>query len=138
MLERTLGKSKLEVSALGMGCWAIGGPWIWDQPRRDPYPAGWGDTDDEESIRAIHAALDAGINLIDTAPAYGESEQRLGFFIEAHRNHIVLCTKCGEQYQDGRSAYDFSAADEFHDEQRCALGLLVEGTNEVMTERVLP
>ena len=43
MLKRTLGKSKLEVSALGMGCWAIGGPWTWDQPGGQPFPAGWGE-----------------------------------------------------------------------------------------------
>ena len=53
MLTRTLGKSKLEVSALGMGCWAIGGPWTWDQPGQTPYPVGWGNTDDAESIRAL-------------------------------------------------------------------------------------
>jgi aryl-alcohol dehydrogenase-like predicted oxidoreductase len=51
-----------------------------------------------------------GVNLVDTAPAYGESEQRLGSFMNAHRDHIVLCTKCGEQYEGGRSLYDFSAS----------------------------
>ena len=80
MLKRVLGKSKMEVSALGMGCWAIGGPWTWDQPGREPYPAGWGTTDDEESIRAIHAALEAGVNFFDTAANYGagHSEVVLG------------------------------------------------------------
>jgi len=53
---------ELEVSAVGMGCWAIGGSWTWAQPGENPYPAGWGKTDDKESIRAIHAGLDAGIN----------------------------------------------------------------------------
>ncbi|HEY5729554.1 MAG TPA: aldo/keto reductase [Anaerolineales bacterium] len=97
MLKRTLGKSKLEVSALGMGCWAIGGPWTWDQPGREPYPAGWGDTDDEESIRAVHAALDMGVNFFDTAANYGagHSEVVLGRALKGRRNKVVIATKFG-------------------------------------------
>ena len=80
MLTRKLGKAGIEVSALGMGCWAIGGPWTWHNPGQDPWPAGWGQIDDQESIRAIHAALDAGVNLFDTAANYGagHSEVVLG------------------------------------------------------------
>ena len=97
MLKRILGKSKLEVSALGMGCWAIGGPWIWAQPGRDPYPAGWGNTDDDESIRAIHAALDLGVNFFDTAANYGagHSEVILGRALKGRRDDIVIATKFG-------------------------------------------
>jgi aryl-alcohol dehydrogenase-like predicted oxidoreductase len=97
MLKRTLGKSKLEVSALGMGCWAIGGPWTWDQPGREPYPAGWGNTDDEESIRAIHAALDMGVNFFDTAANYGagHSEVVLGRALKGKRDKVVIATKFG-------------------------------------------
>jgi aryl-alcohol dehydrogenase-like predicted oxidoreductase len=58
MFTRRLGRSNLEVSAMGLGCWPIGGPWTFDGE-----PAGWGQVDDAESIRAIHYALDAGINL---------------------------------------------------------------------------
>jgi aryl-alcohol dehydrogenase-like predicted oxidoreductase len=50
-----------------------------------------------------------GVNLIDTAPAYGDSEGRIGTFVETYRHDLVLCTKCGEQYENGRSTYDFSA-----------------------------
>jgi aryl-alcohol dehydrogenase-like predicted oxidoreductase len=57
----------------------------------------------------LQSAHQLGVNLIDTAPAYGESERRLGAFIESYRDEIVLCTKCGEQYVNGRSIYDFSA-----------------------------
>jgi aryl-alcohol dehydrogenase-like predicted oxidoreductase len=53
--------------------------------------------------------LQLGVNLIDTAPAYGESERKLRPFVAANRARIVLATKCGEQYKDGRSTYDFSA-----------------------------
>ncbi|MDQ2692810.1 MAG: aldo/keto reductase [Chloroflexota bacterium] len=97
MLKRTLGKSKLEVSALGMGCWAIGGPWTWAQPGRDPYPAGWGNTDDEESIRAVHAALDLGVNFFDTAANYGagHSEVILGRALKGKRDGVVIATKFG-------------------------------------------
>ncbi|HZM24046.1 MAG TPA: aldo/keto reductase [Anaerolineales bacterium] len=97
MLKRTLGKSKLEVSAVGMGCWAIGGPWTWDQPRREPYPAGWGNTDDEESIRAVHAALDMGVNFFDTAANYGagHSEVVLGQSLKGKRDNVVIATKFG-------------------------------------------
>ena len=97
MLKRTLGKSKLEVSAVGMGCWAIGGPWTWAQPGNEPYPAGWGDTDDEESIRAVHAALDRGVNFFDTAANYGagHSEIILGRALKGKRDKVVIATKFG-------------------------------------------
>ena len=97
MLKRTLGKSKLEVSALGMGCWAIGGPWTWAQPGREPYPAGWGNTDDDESVRAIHAAVDLGVNFFDTAANYGagHSEVVLGRALKGKRDKVVIATKFG-------------------------------------------
>ncbi len=97
MLKRTLGKSKLEVSALGMGCWAIGGPWTWDQPGGEPFPAGWGATDDDESIRAVHAALDMGVNFFDTAANYGagHSEVVLGRALKGKRDGVVIATKFG-------------------------------------------
>ena len=97
MLKRTLGKSKLEVSALGMGCWAIGGPWTWAQPGNKPFPAGWGNTDDDESIRAIHTALDIGVNFFDTAANYGagHSEVVLGQALKGKRDKVVIATKFG-------------------------------------------
>jgi aryl-alcohol dehydrogenase-like predicted oxidoreductase len=97
MLKRVLGKSKLEVSALGMGCWAIGGPWTWAQPGREPYPAGWGNTDDDESIRAIHAAMDMDVNFFDTAANYGagHSEVVLGRSLKGKRDKVVIATKFG-------------------------------------------
>jgi aryl-alcohol dehydrogenase-like predicted oxidoreductase len=93
-MKRTLGKSGIEVSALGMGCWAIGGPWTWAQPGHDPYPAGWGKT---EAIRAIHTALDAGVNFFDTAANYGagHSEVVLGKALKGRRNEAVIATKFG-------------------------------------------
>ncbi len=97
MLRKKLGKSDIEVSPLGMGCWAIGGPWTWNQPGEDPHPAGWGATDDRESIRAIHAALDAGVNFFDTAANYGagHSERLLGEALKGRREAAVIATKFG-------------------------------------------
>ena len=89
-MKRTLGRSGIEVSALGMGCWAIGGP-LWD----GETPIGWGDVDDEESIRAIHKALDLGVTLFDTANVYGagHSERVLARAFEGRRSQVVIATK---------------------------------------------
>lgn len=96
-MKRTLGKSGLEVSALGMGCWAIGGPWEWAQPGEARRPAGWGQIDDSESIRAIHTALDLGVNFFDTAANYGagHSEVVLGKALKGRRGDAVIATKFG-------------------------------------------
>jgi aryl-alcohol dehydrogenase-like predicted oxidoreductase len=92
MFTRRLGRSDLEVSAMGLGCWAIGGPWTYQGE-----PAGWGRVDDAESIRAIHCALDAGINFFDTAANYGcgHSERILGRAIVGRRDKVILATKFG-------------------------------------------
>jgi aryl-alcohol dehydrogenase-like predicted oxidoreductase len=96
MLTRTLGRSGLEVSAFGLGCWAIGGPW-WVLDGEERYPAGWGEVDDRESIRAIHAGLDAGITFFDTAANYGtgHSERILGQALAGRRSQVVIATKFG-------------------------------------------
>jgi aryl-alcohol dehydrogenase-like predicted oxidoreductase len=92
MALKTLGNSGLQVSAVGLGAWAIGGEWLFDGNQ-----AGWGKVDDAESIRAIHAALDAGMNLIDTAANYGtgHSEQIVGQAVRDHRAKVVIATKFG-------------------------------------------
>ncbi|MCC6615666.1 MAG: aldo/keto reductase [Anaerolineae bacterium] len=92
MNKRQLGRSGIEVSPLGMGCWAIGGPW-----RFLDAQAGWGEVDDAESIRAIHAALDNGINLVDTAANYGtgHSERILAQALAGRRDQVVIATKFG-------------------------------------------
>jgi aryl-alcohol dehydrogenase-like predicted oxidoreductase len=92
MLLRRLGRSNLEVSALGLGCWAIGGPW-----RRDGNQVGWGQVDDRESIEAIHLALDLGVGFFDTAASYGcgHSERILGQALAGKRERAVIATKFG-------------------------------------------
>ena len=94
-MERTLGKATISVSALGLGCWAIGGP-FWYEGIQD----GWGAVDDEESIGAIRRAIDLGVTFFDTADAYGagHSEKILGRAIEGRRHEVVISTKFGNTF----------------------------------------
>lgn len=96
-IARTLGRSGIAVSGLGMGCWAIGGP-AW----RDGKPIGWGDVDDAESVRAIHKALDLGVTLFDTADIYGagHSERVLGGALAGRRSQVVIATKFGQLFDE--------------------------------------
>jgi aryl-alcohol dehydrogenase-like predicted oxidoreductase len=96
-MKRILGSSGIEASAVGMGCWAIGGPWDFLA-----NPAGWGEVDDAESIRAIHAALDMGVTLFDTAANYGcgHSERILGQAVAGRRDKVVIATKFGYQVDE--------------------------------------
>ena len=96
-LTRTLGKSDIQVSAMGMGCWAIGGPfWAGDEA------VGWGEVDDEESIQAIHCALDQGVDFFDTADVYGtgHSERVLARASAGRRDEVVIATKFGVQFDE--------------------------------------
>lgn len=95
MQVRPLGKSGISASVIGLGAWVMGGGSIW---------AG---ADDSQSIQAIHAALDGGINLIDTAPAYGfgHGEEVVGRAIKGRRDKVVLATKCGLLWDDERGAF---------------------------------
>ncbi|MGC9520291.1 MAG: aldo/keto reductase [Anaerolineae bacterium] len=90
VFTRVLGRSGIEVSAMGLGCWAIGGP-FW----RGDTPVGWGEVDDEESTRAIHTALDLGVTFFDTADVYGagHSEIVLGQALAGRRDDVVIATK---------------------------------------------
>jgi aryl-alcohol dehydrogenase-like predicted oxidoreductase len=85
--------TSLNVSQIGLGTWAIGG-WM------------WGGTDEEESVKTIHAAVEGGINLIDTAPAYGfgRSEEIVGRAIADRnlRSRVVIATKTGLEWKDGK------------------------------------
>lgn len=84
MRYRVLGRSGIEASVVAFGAWAVGGWW-------------WGGADDSESVAAIRRAIDLGINLIDTAPAYGlgHSEEIVAEAIKGRRDQVVVATKCG-------------------------------------------
>ncbi|NBC28618.1 MAG: aldo/keto reductase [Spirochaetes bacterium] len=96
-MKRTLGRSGIELSALGMGCWAIGGPF-----HAGEQQAGWGTVDDAESTRAIRAALDMGVTFFDTADVYGagHSERVLGEALGAEKNSVVIATKFGNVFDE--------------------------------------
>ncbi len=108
-MNRVLGRSGIEVSAVGMGCWAIGGPW-----RLAGSDAGWGTTDDAESTRAIHAAIANGATFFDTAANYGagHSERLLGAALEGRRDKVVIATKVGHKVDEAAKTVDFYGADE--------------------------
>jgi aryl-alcohol dehydrogenase-like predicted oxidoreductase len=98
--HRTLGRSGIEVSALGFGCWAIGGEW----QTPDGQPLGWGKVDDDESVRAIRRALDLGVTFFDTADAYGtgHSERVLARALGKRRDDAVIATKWGNLFDEER------------------------------------
>jgi aryl-alcohol dehydrogenase-like predicted oxidoreductase len=89
----TIPETSIRISRVGLGTWAIGG-WM------------WGGTDEEESINAINAAIDRGVNLIDTAPAYGfgRSEEIVGRAIadSGRRSRVLIATKAGLEWKDGK------------------------------------
>ncbi|MEV7979489.1 aldo/keto reductase [Streptomyces sp. NPDC086519] len=95
---RILGRSGIRVSALGFGCWAIGGEW----QDATGQPLGWGKVDDEESVRAIHRALDLGVTFFDTADTYGagHSERVLGRALGKRRDEVVVATKWGNVFDE--------------------------------------
>jgi aryl-alcohol dehydrogenase-like predicted oxidoreductase len=100
---RPLGARGRQLSAVGVGTWALGGPFTFDG--RD---AGWGEVDDAESIRALHLAMEAGVTLIDTAPAYGigRSELVVGRALAALpatvRESVAVATKFGLRIDERR------------------------------------
>jgi len=97
-MTRQLGRSGIEVSDIGIGTWAIGGEF-----HSGAQPLGWGDVDDEESIRAIRRALDLGVTLLDTSNAYGagHAEQVIRQGIDGRRDEVVIATKWGFTFAPG-------------------------------------
>jgi aryl-alcohol dehydrogenase-like predicted oxidoreductase len=103
--SRVLGRSGIEVSALGMGCWAIGGPWTFNGA-----PAGWSKVDDAESRRALERAFDLGVTFFDTAANYGagHSERLVGDTFRRRREEVVIATKFGYDVDEtGRSVVSY-------------------------------
>ena len=112
MQYRRLGKTGYDVSTIGFGAWAIG--------------ADWGSVDDTDSLAALHAAADAGVNLIDTADVYGDghSEQLIGRFLRERRGErIYVATKMGRRVPQLVENYDPEAFVAWTDRSRQNLGL---------------
>ena len=103
MDKRELGRSGIELTTVGLGCWAIGG-WM------------WGGSDDTDAVAAIRRAVELGVNFIDTAPVYGKghSEELVGNALEGIRDKVVLATKCG-------LVWDRPGRDYFVDEDGAAI-----------------
>lgn len=96
MKMRRLGRTDLIVSAVGLGGWPFGGGYD------------WGPVDAAQAEKTVSAALAAGINLIDTAPVYGESEAFLGRMLKARRSQVVFATKCGLAKNGSWTDHDLS------------------------------
>ncbi|MBV8831302.1 MAG: aldo/keto reductase, partial [Acidobacteriaceae bacterium] len=85
MHHRKLGRTGFEVSEISFGAWAIGGD--------------WGNVDDSQSLAALHKAVDAGVNFIDTADVYGmgRSERLIARLKRERREPIIVATKAGRR-----------------------------------------
>ena len=105
MDHRPLGETGLKLSAVGFGSFKIG------RNVKTKYPGDYSLPSDRAADNLLNEILDLGINYIDTAPAYGLAEQRIGSAIGRRRDEFVLSTKVGETFDTatGASAYDYSA-----------------------------
>ncbi len=102
-LHRPLGSTGLNVSPLGLGTVKLG------RDQGVKYPNGFTIPDDTQARMLLDQARQLGINLIDTAPAYGTSETRLGPLLRGQRDEWVIVSKVGEEFEAGQSHFDFSA-----------------------------
>jgi aryl-alcohol dehydrogenase-like predicted oxidoreductase len=128
MQARKLGWTGLDVSPLGLGCWAIGGP---TQFRGSEF--GWGRIDEGEAIRAINVALDGGITFIDTADIYGtgHSERIVGRALAGRRDRVLIATKFGltfDEYTGTMTGRDASPA---YIKRACEASLRRMGTDYI-------
>ena len=102
MQHKTLGNTGLTISSIGLGTTKFG------RNQGVKYPEAFEIPTDQQLTELLNCARDLNINVIDTAPAYGSSEERLGQLLANDRKHWVIVTKVGEEFVDGKSLYDFS------------------------------
>jgi aryl-alcohol dehydrogenase-like predicted oxidoreductase len=102
--KKLLGSTEMSVSSLGLGTVKFG------RNQQVNYPQEFSLPSDKEILNLLALARDLGINLLDTAPAYGTSEERLGGLLKNQRPDWILATKFGEEFIDGKSQFDFSKA----------------------------
>lgn len=102
MIYRSLGNLSLKLSVIGLGTVKLG------RNEQVKYPAFFEIPDDDHARLLLNQARDLGINVIDTAPAYGTSEERLGKLLAGQRDHWCIITKAGEEFVQGGSLFDFS------------------------------
>ncbi|MGH1460824.1 MAG: aldo/keto reductase [Neptuniibacter sp.] len=101
---RKVADTGLEISPIGLGTVKLG------RDKGVKYPSGFTIPSDTEAANLIALAKELGINLIDTAPAYGRSEERLGPLLEGQRSDWIICSKAGEEFDDltGASSFNFT------------------------------
>ncbi len=100
--KRIIGQTNIAVSVVGLGTVKFG------RNAGVKYPEAFELPTDEACLNLLALAKSHGINLLDTAPAYGNSEERLGRFLKGERQDWVISTKVGEQFINGESHFDFS------------------------------
>jgi len=100
--KRFFGSTGIEVSVIGLGTVKLG------RDQGVKYPQGFKIPNDQEASSLITLAKEMGVNLIDTAPAYGNSEERLGTLLNGQRQDWVICSKVGEEYENGTSSFNFT------------------------------
>jgi len=115
VVTRRLGSQGPDLSVLGFGTWAAGGPWRY----------GWGPADDDASVAAIRRAVDAGVNWIDTAPAYGHghAEEIVGQALTPYHvgEEVFVFTKCGRRWQENGDVYTDLRPESIRDECNASL-----------------
>jgi aryl-alcohol dehydrogenase-like predicted oxidoreductase len=104
MNPRPLGRTGIAVTPIGFGAFKIG------RNEKTKYAASYQLPDDVAVERLLNGLLEMGVAYIDTAPAYGLSEERIGRAISHRRSEFILSSKVGESFEHGESRYDFSAA----------------------------
>ena len=127
-MGRVLGRSGIEVSEIGFGCWAIGGPFS-----MDGMPDGWGEVDDDESAAAVRRAVELGVSFFDTADVYGagHSERVLGRALAGHRDEVVIATKFGYTFDTAQWAITGEDASPGYVRRACAASLRRLGTDRI-------
>ena len=103
MQKRRLGQTEIDVSVLGLGTVKFG------RNEGVKYPESFDLPQENDLKNLLSIARESGINLIDTAPAYGVSEERLGRLLSGARHEWIISTKAGEEFSQGESQFDFSA-----------------------------
>ena len=102
MEKRAIANTGISVSAIGLGTVKLG------RNQGVKYPKSFSIPDDPAARALLDQAKDLGINLLDTAPAYGNSEERLGTLLKQDRKDWIIATKVGEEFTNGASSFDFS------------------------------
>lgn len=114
MLKRQLANTDIYISPIGLGTVKLG------RDKGVKYPEEFTIPNDSEALNLLALARDLGINLIDTAPAYGISEQRLGKLLKGQRQDWVICSKVGEEFNNetGESSFNFTPEHVRHSVER--------------------